>query len=151
MGKFQDRLLKLIYGDTDRLIREGRKLEVANLRRMLGSCPICGQDFTGHYYASFALTPLPKENKQQVDEFLKALREHRWADAKKFRDFEPLDDAIGAQALRCAGRQIMWLAMLYPYEPGADQSIIEQGILDHEESRLLEDLIERDGWVALQA
>lgn len=150
MGKLSETFLKLIYGSNEKLIREGQKIEVANLRRMLGRCPVCDQEFTGHYYARFALTPLAKENERHVNEFLTALREHRWSDVIEFRDFEPLSDALGAHALRCAGRQIVWLAIRDPFELGDTQSIIEQEILDHEDSRKLESLISQDSWVSLE-
>ena len=150
MGKLLDKVLNLIHGDSEKLIHEGQKIEVANLRRMFGRCPVCQREFAGHYYARFALTTFTDENAQHVNEFLSALREHRFEDVRKFRDYEALSDALGAHALRCAGRQILWLAIREPVEPGDTQSIIEQEILDHEESRKLESLISQERWVSLE-
>lgn len=150
MVKLSERFLNLIYGNSEKLKREGQKIEAENLRLMLGRCSVCEQEFTGHSYARFALTPLTKENGQHVNDFLRALREHRWSDVIKFRDYEALSDALGAHALRCAGRQIVWLAIRDPFEPGDTQSIIEQGILDHEDSRVLEAAIGRVCWVSLE-
>lgn len=150
MGRLSETFLRIIYGSSEKLIEEGQKIEVANLRRLLGRCPVCEQEFAGHYYSTFALTPFTKANEWRVDEFLTALREHRWGDVMKFRDYEALSDALGAQALRCVGGKIVWLALCYPFEPGDTQSIIERETLDHEESRALESFIGQDRWASLE-
>jgi hypothetical protein len=129
---------------------KGQKIVTENLQLMLGHCPICDQEFTGHYYARFAVTVLTNENGQRVNDFLTILREHRWTDVMKFREFDPLCDALVAQALRCAGRQIVWMAIREPFELGDTSSILEQEILDHEDSRELESLTSQDRWVSLE-
>ncbi|HEX8709960.1 MAG TPA: hypothetical protein VF723_17095 [Pyrinomonadaceae bacterium] len=150
MGKLKENFLRLIYGSDEKLFAEGQRLVTENLRRMIGRCPVCDGELTGHSYAGFAVTVLAAENEQRVAALLAVLREHRWDEALGFREFEPLGDALVAQALRCAGRRIAWQAVREPYELGETQTLLEQEILDYQDSRRLASLIGPESWVSLE-
>lgn len=129
---------------------KGQQIVIANLRRMLGSCPVCNQNFTSHLYTRFAITIFTRERQHRIAEFLKALREHRWRDVMEFNEFDGMEDALVAHALRCGGRQIVWLVIREPYELGDSPTLVEQEILNLENSREIESLISQDSWVSLE-
>lgn len=131
------------------LVTEGRKILARYLRTTLGRCPACGADFADHLFTQFAITVYTVETQRRAEDFLLAVRERRWRDVLKFKEFENVSDALVARAIRCPGRQIVVLVMLDPYDFYDTMSIAEQQVLDHDSSRELESLINRDEWEPL--
>lgn len=134
---------------TEDDVTRGLKLVAGYLRSGLGRCPACGGDFTDHSFVRFAMTLYVIENERRCNDFLAALREQRWRDALQFREFDPLNDALVAHAVRCPGRRLVWVVMHEPYNFADLPSIFEMRVLDAQSSAELESLIERDPWVPL--
>ena len=119
-------------------------MAATHLRRLLDVCPVCKGGFTGHRFARFAITVSSRSTEKRADEFLLALKEHRWNDVLAFKEFDAMSDAIVANVVRCAGRQLAWIAVLEPFELFDGPSIMGWDVVDPQSE--LEALIEQDKW-----
>lgn len=125
---------------------EGHRVAAKHLRRLLEVCPVCRGDFTGHLFARFAVIAMRKDTEKEADEFLLCLKEHRWKEALAFSKFDARSDAIVANALRCAGRQFAWIAVLESFELFDGPSVMGWDVLDPQSGAELEALLQEDQW-----
>jgi hypothetical protein len=138
----------LVFGSKAKRRAQALSIVARELRDFFKNCPICGRHFKRHKFARFALTPLTTENEQRVEEFLCALRQHRWRDVIRFQQFKPYQDVIVAHAVRCSNEKLCWLAVEEPYEYFAP-FVREWGVLDLSSSRELEGVIKASAWARL--
>ena len=106
------------------------------LVRLLKNCPACRNDFSDHHYSMLAKTVYSEQNKQQVAQFIQAFKEHNWVVAMAFQDWEALENALEAYAIRCKFGGIAVLLIHSPYEVFEDDSVFSVEVLSPEESEL---------------
>lgn len=135
-----------------KLSDERKKLDATalKLRNVMQQCPICENGFSNHAYSSFASTILGEAEKPNVIEFFKALKEHRWQDVKKFKEWEATRDNAEVYLVRCLNNQIALLVVRSPEEFYESDSLIAYEALDLEQSQLLDNLIKHEEWKSLQ-
>ncbi len=120
------------------------------LRRVLKSCPVCGEGFSQHSYALLATTVFGADQKLRVTAFFESLEEHRWSDLLKFRNWDALSNNVESYAIRCVTGRAAIVTLHSPYEVYEDDSIIKCEVLSSESSQELLPLIEADEWKPLQ-
>jgi hypothetical protein len=119
------------------------------LRRMLKSCPACNGNLDDHFYASFATTVAPPENKERLEEFCGLLKAHDWSRLTQFEDFDPLMNAIEVFAVKCVSGAIVLLTVRNPFELFDPNEGLDFEELDSTTGNELESLIESDKWQRL--
>jgi hypothetical protein len=130
----------------------GKKTEdatAAELRRMLEVCPACGAHLHYHSYALFAITVASDERKKELLEFFHTLKAHDWLKARQFDDFDPLLNAAEAFVLKCVSGSLVLLMVRSPFELFDASNIMDFEVLDDENGKELNALIEADRWQML--
>jgi len=131
------------------LVVRGSEIHAEHLRELLGNCPICHADFTGHRYAQFAMTINADDQFERVSGFLKAADERRWEELCAFQEFQGDRDTIIATALRCAGRRMALILEHDPYSLDDSHCIISCETLELEIGQQLGMIIADDKWHSL--
>ncbi|MCM3869729.1 MAG: hypothetical protein ND895_03375 [Pyrinomonadaceae bacterium] len=113
---------------------------------MLKSCPACARNLDDHLYASFAITVASPDNKERLGEFCRLLKSHDWSRLRQFDDFDPLQNAIEAFAVKCVSSAIVLLAVRNPFELFDSNEVLDCEVLDSTAGKELDSLIEADKW-----
>ena len=129
-------------GAIDMAKRQEGAATAAELQKMLEHCPICQHGFVGHSYALLATTILGGEENSCTNEFLDALKEHRWRDARQFQEWEGSRDNLVAYALRCTDGRLVLLIVHDFFELFYSSGLVECDCLSVENSRQLEAVFE---------
>jgi hypothetical protein len=130
----------------ERRNRALRDATAGELRNLLRQCPICRGQLDGHDYAALAVTVLSPKNKERVLQLVSAAQGKRWNGLSAFHEFDPMRDAVQADALRCPGGQVVILIVRNPFELFEGYDLLSWTMLDHQQSRELETHLEQVRW-----
>ena len=101
------------------------------LKKILKRCPICKQEsFKDHSYLLLATTVIREEERDRVDAFVEALKNHRWSQLHQFQEWEGAYDNLVAYLCRCVQGNIALLTVHDSMELFYSPSLIELEILD---------------------
>jgi hypothetical protein len=116
------------------------------LSRMLQRCPVCREDFAGHFYAHFAVTVLGEDRRGRVREFFDACEDRDWEGVRQFQEFDPRRDAVVAYAVRCRAGRIALAIERSPFEGYEADRLIACDVLEEESGQELNGLIAENDW-----
>jgi hypothetical protein len=122
----------------------GPPLTIRAFLKTFGRCPICDLDFLDHYFALLSVIPAYKS--EALTALIGMVKNHQWPAAREIREFEPTQDAITIQVLRCPCRKLAVVIMENPYEPYYNPSIIDHEVLDEAESQELRTVLGETQW-----
>jgi len=111
-------------------------------------CPICDQDFLDHSFT--VLSVIPADNGKAVTDLLDKVKNHQWAAASEIREFEPSQDAIEINVLRCPGRRLAVAIVEDPVELYHDPVIIDYEVLDDAQSEELRMVVDQAQWLPIR-
>jgi hypothetical protein len=111
-------------------------------------CPICDQDFLDHYFT--VLNVIPTDNSKAVTDLLDKVKNHQWAAASKIREFEPSQDAIEVNVLRCSGGGFAVAIMEDPVELYHNPVILDYEVLDEARSEELRTVVDEAQWLPIR-
>jgi len=122
------------------------------LRRILDDCPICGGGFRYHSYALLAAVVIDEQRKAQkrLQQLFGLLKEHRWHEFLRLREWEAFKDAVDIFAFRCDRGRIGILTVLSAVEEKSVDVPLHFAILTLEEGNRLQALIAAEGWMPLR-
>jgi hypothetical protein len=125
----------------------GVSLIAAAFVKTFNRCPICDRDFLDHYFT--VLSVVPTDNRQAVTDLLDKVKNHQWEAASKIREFEPSQDAIEVNVLRCSGGRFAVAIMEDPVELYHNPVILDYEVLDETRSEELRTVIAEAQWLPL--
>lgn len=122
------------------------------LRRILDGCPICDGGFRFHYYALLATVVVDEQRKaqQHLQQLFGFLKEHRWHEVLRFREWHAFKDAVDFFAFRCDRGRIGILTVLSPVEAESSDVPLHFAVLTLEEGNKLQALIASEKWLPLR-
>lgn len=144
--KVLDFLERVVFGEIDTDPGRGKQILSRLVSKELGTCPACHLGFRGHYFASVATTIWTEENRHRADAFRNALRNGDFSQVLSFRDFDPHEDALGVDILRCPSRQVVWAASVQPYSLDQRFEILESGVVSSADAEALLNHVNNDAW-----
>ena len=124
-------------------------LRTREMQRFFDECPACSGSFVAHDVATFAMTVARNETSQRTKDFLKALQDHRWRDAKSFQQFDGAYNAAVARVLRCAVGSLVLLIVRDPEELYESSSLLVCEVLSTEMAAALNSEIAPEQWERL--
>lgn len=117
-----------------------------NLKKLLEQCPLCGNEFSGHRYTSFASIIIKEGNEDEVIRFFTVLKEHSWLEARKFKSWDATRDDIESYLIQCTDGRLALLIIRAPAELYEPDTVIASEHLSVEESAQLFTLMKELGW-----
>ncbi len=135
-------------GDRSRILsdQEVHQRTVVLLRRLLDSCPVCKKVHSKHAYALVAMAVFEKGKAKSAYDLLNEISLRHWREVVSYQDWDGSVDDVLVYAIKCSPDQIALLIVEDPYEPGANERLIQCELLDTEESREFESAVPEEGW-----
>lgn len=124
-------------------------LRTREMQCFFDECPACSGSFVAHDVTTFAMTVAREETSQRTNDFLQALQDHRWHDAKTFQEFDGAYNAAVAKVLRCAGGSLVLLIVRDPRELYESSSLLACEVLSSEVAGALNSEIAPEQWERL--
>ena len=124
-------------------------LRTREIQRFFDKCPACSGGFAAHNVATFAMTVAREETSQRTNDFLQALQDQRWRDAKSFHEFDGAHNAAVAKVLRCTSGSLVLLIVRDPVELYESSSLLACEVLSSEVADALNSEIASEQWERL--
>ena len=122
------------------------------LRRILDGCPICQGGFRDHTYTLLATVALNEkaDGVARLAQLLQCMRDCRWHDVLRFRQWMACADSIAAFAFRCDKGRVGIVTVFSPADSAAPDEPLHFTILSLEEGKKLLAVVEPGHWIPLR-
>ena len=119
------------------------------LRSILDGCPICQNGFRDHTYSVLATLVMDEraDGAARLSQLLRCMREFRWRDVLRFRQWIASADTIVAFAFRCDNGRVGIVTVFSPADPEAPDEPLHFSILSVGEGRRLMAVPELGHWM----
>lgn len=123
------------------------------LRRILGSCPICMGDFRDHRYSLLATVAMNDKTNAVacLTRLLGYMRDGRWHDVLGFRQWIACADTIVTFAFRCDKGRMGIVSIFSPADSAVPDEPLYFTMLSLEEGKKVLAVIAPEHWIPLTA
>jgi hypothetical protein len=102
--------------------------------------------FRSHSFAYVATTVWTEENRAKTDALLNALRDGNFAEVSGTHEFDPHEDALGVEVIKCPSGLVVWVASVQPYSLDQRFEILESSVVSPIDAKPMLDKIDADAW-----
>ena len=122
------------------------------IRRILDGCPICKGDFRDHTYSLLAAVALNEKTDgvAPLTQLLRCMRDCRWHDVLRYRQWIGYADSIAAFAFRCDKGRVGIVSVFSSADSAAPDEPLQFTILSLKEGQKLLAVVEPGHWIPLR-
>ena len=137
------------YGSAEKMAQRGENVLNTRLKTFFGVCPSCGNSFEEHSFTRIAWTITNGEHSERLREFLEILRSGKWQELLDISDFDPLEDTLVIDLIRCVNGKAIWILTREVASLDDPTQIAEHKVLGFDESKHLLSLLVDSNWIKM--
>ena len=115
-------------------MKKDRNQSVDEFIKRLQFCPGCRRTFDDHQILMLASAPIGANSDNCATVFLKAIKNHDWANVLSFQEWQGGSDNYELYAIRSTGHPLVLVTVLDPVELFFDDRVIETEMLKKSDS-----------------